>query len=243
MAYKAGQAGKSTREMASRRRRNAIIMAAVAMVMVIAVGLLLQNSKALGIGGIGVLILLMLLRIIPDIADSKVSKKKKEERRAVRGAIAEERVGDLLEQLGEDYCVFHDIASPYGNIDHIVLGKHNGVFLIETKSHGGKVSVVEGKILVNGKQPEKDFIAQSLKNAYWLRDKLSKAIGEKVWITPVVVFTNAFVPPTKPVKGVHILNKKYLNLLIDKRKAPPEIATKLWNIRADIEAMLLQPQG
>jgi hypothetical protein len=239
MAYKAGQAGKSTREMASKRRKTAIIMAVIAMVMVILIGLLLQNSKALGIGGIGVLILLMLLRIIPDLADSKVIKKKKEERRAVRGAIAEERVGDLLEQLGEDYCVFHDVASPYGNIDHVVLGKHNGVFLIETKSHGGKVSVADEKLLVNGKPPEKDFITQSLKNTFWLRDKLSGAIGEKVWITPVIVFTNAFVPASKPVKGVYILNKKYLNRLIGKRKAPAELAAKLWNIRADIEAILL----
>lgn len=239
MAYKAGQAGKSTREMASKRRKIAIIVAVVAMVMILLVGLVLQNSRALGIGGIGVLVLLMMLKIVPEVADAKVKQKKKEERRAVRGAIAEERVGDLLEQLGEDYCVFHDVASPYGNIDHIVLGKRNGVFLIETKSHGGKVSVADEKLLVNGKPPEKDFIAQSLKNTYWLRDMLGKAIGEKVWITPVIVFSNAFVPATKPVKGVYILNKKYLNTLIDKRKAPTEIAAKTWEARGNIEGMLL----
>lgn len=239
MTYKAGQAGKSTREMASKRRRNAIIMAVIAMAMILLIGLVLQNSKALGIGGIGVLVLLMLLRIIPDVTDIKLRQKKNEERRAVRGAIAEERVGDLLEQLGEDYCVFHDIVSPYGNIDHVVLGKYNGVFLIETKSHGGKVSVADEIILVNGKPPEKDFITQSLKNTFWLRDMLNGAIGEKAWITPVIVFSNAFVPATKPVKGVYILNKKYLNTLIDKRKAPADIAAKIWEARGSIEGLLL----
>lgn len=239
MAHKSGQAGKSTHEMASRRRSSAIIMSLLALGMVILVYLALQNHKALGISGIGVLILFMLLRIIPDITETKVKRKKKEERRAVRGAIAEERVGDLLEELSEDYCVFHDIESPYGNIDHIVLGKYSGVFLIETKSHGGKVSIVDGRLLVNGKLPEKDFIAQALMNTYWLRDRISEIVGVKVWITPIIVFTNAFVSPTKPVKGVSVINKKYLHDLINKTNRSGVTAAKLWEIREDIEEILL----
>jgi len=238
MVHKAGQAGRSTREMAGKRRFSAIMIAVIAMVLVIVIYFVMQNHNALGIGGISLLVLLVLTRVIPDIVETKVNRKKKEERRAVRGAIAEEKVAGFLEGLGEDYCVFHDIVSPYGNIDHVVLGKDNGVFLIETKSHGGKVSVTDGHLLVNGKPPEKDFIAQTLKNTYWLRDKISEIIGVKVWFTPVLVFTNAFVPPTKPIKGVFIINKKYLNLLIEKRKAPVEIAAKVWEARGDIEAIL-----
>jgi hypothetical protein len=50
--------------------------------------------------------------------------------------------------------VIHDVVSPYGNIDHIVLNAQGGIFLIETKAHGGRVSVVDGRLLVNGHDPE-----------------------------------------------------------------------------------------
>ena len=114
----------------------------------------------------------------------------------------------------------HDIESPYGNIDHIVIGKNAGIFLLETKAHGGKVEVNGETLLVNGKLPEKDFIAQALRNSYWLRDEISQIVGDKPWITPILVFTNAFVPPTRPVKGVSIINKKYLLNFLQKPTDP-----------------------
>jgi hypothetical protein len=47
-------------------------------------------------------------------------------------------VGLFLAGLGQDYCVQDDIRSSCGNIDHIVIGKHSGPFLIETELHGGR---------------------------------------------------------------------------------------------------------
>jgi hypothetical protein len=238
MAHKAGQAGKSTRVMAGKRRFSAIMIGVFAMVLVIAVYLVMQNHEALGVSGIGLLVLLMLIRIIPDIAEGKINRKEKEERRAVRGAIAEEKVAGFLEGLGEDYCIFHDVESPYGNIDHVVLGKTSGLFLLETKSHGGKVTVIDGRLLVNGKYPEKDFIAQTLRNTYWLRDKVSEIAGVNVWVTPVIVFTNAFVSPTKPVKGVHIINRKYMNKLLESTDRSGSATKKLWEVREEVEKSL-----
>jgi hypothetical protein len=43
--------------------------------------------------------------------------------------------------------------------------------VLETKAHGGRVTVKDGRLLVNGHDPEKDFIAQALHNTYWLREK------------------------------------------------------------------------
>lgn len=57
------QAGKSTREMAAKRRKTSIWIGVIGIVLIIIVGALLQNSKALGIGGIGLLVLLVLLGI------------------------------------------------------------------------------------------------------------------------------------------------------------------------------------
>lgn len=135
------QAGRSTREMAEKRRKTGIWIGVIGIVLIIIVGLLLQSSKALGIGGAGLLVLLVLLRILPDFFDRKMNKKHKEMKRAIRGAIGEEKIGDLLSELSPDYFILHDIVSPYGNIDHVVIGRNSGIFLVETKAHGGKVSI------------------------------------------------------------------------------------------------------
>lgn len=177
--------------------------------------------------------------IISNFVDRQVDRKIKLEKRAIRGAKAEERVGGLLAELSNDYYVLNDIESPYGNIDHIVIGKNNGIFLIETKAHGGRVEIDGEAILINGKTPEKDFIAQALQNSYWLRDKLGEYSDSKPWITPIVVFTNAFVPFTKPIKGVQIVNKKYLLNVLGKATKPNAIHAKIWDSKENIVKRLM----
>ena len=232
------QAGKSTREMAEKRRKTGILIGVIGIVLIIIVGVLLKNSKALGIGGAGLLVLLVLLRILPDFFDRKMDKKHKEMKRAIRGAKGEEKIGDLLSALSPDYIILHDIVSPYGNIDHIVIGRNSGIFLVETKAHGGKVSMDGETLLVNGKLPEKDFIAQVLRNAYWLRDEVSQFVGSKPWITPILVFTNAFVSPTRPIKGVNILNKKYLLASLQREGRSTAEKTRIWEQREVISKHL-----
>jgi hypothetical protein len=238
VGYKSGQAGRSTREMARKRHQSAVWNGVFGIMAILILGLFLQNAKTLGISGIGIFILLALIRIIPGLTDRRVSKKLIEEKRAIRGAIGEEKIGELLAKLPDDFHVLHDIVSPYGNIDHIVIGKNAGIFLLETKAHGGKVSVTEETLWVNGKLPEKDFIAQALRNSYWLRDEINQVIGSKPWITPIIVFTNAFVSATRPIKNVSIINKKYLLTFLQKSNRPNANNTQVWERRGAIEDRL-----
>lgn len=69
-------------------------------------------------------------------------------------------------------------------------------------------------LLINFKMPEKDFIGQTLKNTYWLRDEAKKWTDTSVFIKPVIIFTNAFVKIPNPVKNISIVNKKYLNKVL-----------------------------
>jgi hypothetical protein len=234
MSYKSGQAGKSTREMAKKRRRSALWIVLIGVAVSGILWLFLQNSKALGIGGIGVLIVLALFWLVPDLIDKQVGKKLKEEKRAIRGAKGEEKIGELLEGLSDDFCILHDIESPHGNIDHVVISKNAGIFLLETKAHGGRVEVNEGTLFVNGKLPEKDFIGQTLQNTYWLQDEISQIVGAKPWITPILVFTNAFVPPTRPVKNINIMNKNYLLAFLRKANRPNAVNAQVWQQRGSI---------
>ncbi len=237
MSNRNREAGKSTYEMARKRRKAMIIIAVVGVIIFVILLLTLNNTKALGIGGIGFLGLLFLVQAFPDFLDGILGKKQKEVKRAIRGADAEVKIDQLLGDLSEDYLVLNDLASPYGNIDHVVFSKDSGIFLIETKSHRGKVSVRDNVLYLNEQLPEKDFIKQTLKNTYWLREKLIEIVGVKVWINPVIVFTNAFVPFIGPVKGIRIVNKKFLLSTIMNSKHTPDNQA-LWEQRENILSKL-----
>jgi hypothetical protein len=206
MAFEKGDAGKSTRRLADRRYVGRVIVTLIGVAAMALLLYLMPNFK--GIAGLVVVVIIM--KFIMELTDKEIKRYEKRERQASRGARAEEKVGDFLKQLPDDYAVFHDIESPYGNIDHVVLNKKNNIFLLETKSHGGEV-VYDGKnLLINGKLPEKDFINQILNNIYWLRDEIKKQNGMTVFIKPIIVFTNAFVRVPTPVKNISIINKKFL---------------------------------
>ena len=236
---KMGKAGRSTRKMAAKRRSAAFIYLLLAVSVAIVLIALSSNSQALGITGLDLLGVIVVLGIVINILKYQANRQFKAERRAVRGARAEETIEDVLNELGENFYALHDIRSPYGNIDHIVLGQQSGIYLLETKAHGGKVEVLDSGLLVNGKPPEKDFIAQVLRNTYWLKEELKKISGADVWITPVVIFTNTFVLPSKPVKGVVVVNKKYLaNTLREGR--PSATVARLWEMRGKVGEALAQ---
>jgi hypothetical protein len=135
--------------------------------------------------------------------------------------------------------VLNDVDSPYGNIDHIVISKYSGIFLIETKAHGGRVEVKGKTLLVNGKNPEKDFIAQALRNAFWLRDEISLIVGSKPWINPMIVFTNAFVSQTMPVKGVSIIYRNDLLNALHRPNRSNAVNAQVWNQRVKIGDRLM----
>lgn len=120
-----------------------------------------------------------------------------------RGAMAEEHVGGLLDQLlAEKWRVIHDATLGRGNVDHIVIGPP-GVFTVETKSNPAPVRVgrVHGAILSQAQ-------AQG------------KAIA---WVTgaevqPLVVFSRAWVDrPGARRKGVRVLPARMLLGYLRKR--------------------------
>ena len=231
------RAGQSTREMAAKRDKKRIWFAFVSVVFVLLIALIALNPKFLKVGGIASIGLLLVTRVFMNYSDAKDRQLHKEEKRAIRGSKGEEKIGSILETLGDDYIVIHDVLSPYGNIDHIVISKESGIFLIETKAHGGRVTVREGCLLVNGHDPEKDFIAQTLSNTYWLRNTVHTIVNFEPWIAPVLVFTNAFVEPSAPVKGVKVVNKKFLLKMLQAQNKKPQNQI-IWENREKIQKAL-----
>lgn len=232
-------AGQSVREMARGRRRRAlwyILLMTVVLGVIIILGL---NSQIVGaVGGLGFLALLFLLRIVFAFAEGRADRAIKGKNRAVRGAQAEENIGLILNQLGANFFVLHDVSSQFGNIDHVVISQTGAVMLLETKSHHGTVTVHNEQLLLNGRFPEKDFIAQALKNTYWLKECIDHQVGFEVWITPLIVFTNAFVAwGIPPVKNVKVVNQRYLSVTI-KQMATRSTNELVWENREKIRQAL-----
>lgn len=205
MAFEQGKAGESVQQLAKKRYYYRVLVLLIGLTMSVTILVLLRNTKVF------IAPIALAIAIIPIISLIKAEKVfRKQERRALKGAKAEEIVRDILYKLRDDYAIFHDIESSYGNIDHVVINKKNFVFLIETKSHHGKVTFNGSMLLINGKPTEKNFIKQTLNNTYWLKEEIKRQNGMNLYINSIIVFTNALVDVPNPVKGISVINKKDL---------------------------------
>lgn len=148
----------------------------------------------------------------------------------------EPEVVEILQGLDGERQIFDRIATRSGTIDHVVISEAHGIFLIETKSHRGRVAVVDSKIRVNGRLQEKDFVAQTLRNTYWLIEEIRSATGLDAIINPLIVFTHASVALNRPLKGIPMTNRKLLLAAIQAQGEP--IDRRLWEVREQISAML-----
>jgi hypothetical protein len=140
-------------------------------------------------------------------------------RELVLGYEAELAVGQELHQLAhKGFHVFHDIPAKGFNVDHVVVGPE-GVFAIETKGRA-KATTEEGRTAeweVNYDGEYLDFqkwrtkapLEQATRQAKWLAEWLSSAVGERVTVIPVVVLPGWYVrrtgkPPIAVIGGGEI---------------------------------------
>lgn len=148
-------------------------------------------------------------------------KLKKRISHADTGAKAEQAVAEALNELPDDYFVFHDLEFPGFNIDHVVLGP-NGIFLVETKSQTGNITQEHDVLLRNGRKFFKDFLKQCWSQTYSLRDHLNAERLRGLSIKPILCFSRGFVEIRGPVRGVAVLNVGYLRpYILSQRGSSP----------------------
>ncbi len=145
------------------------------------------------------------------------------ERTWTAGGKAEQDVGAALDGICEHgYYLFHDVKLPdFGNVDHVALGP-GGFFAIETKSHRGRVEARGRELLLNGRPPVKDFVAQAWSGCY----RLKEILGSDV--TPLLCFSEAFVEGRVFVRGVRALPLGWLKgeiLRSEQSREAREVAT------------------
>lgn len=89
-----GTAGKSTREMAAKRRKTAIWIAIGGLLLLTFLWVFVEFSTAWGVGGIGFIVLVFGFPLTEAVLHLGFNKKIKETKRAVRGAKAEEKIDE-----------------------------------------------------------------------------------------------------------------------------------------------------
>src|ERR1700752_2706663 len=75
-----------------------------------------------------------------------------------RGAQGEVSVGLKLKTLPDGFLVINDLATPFGNLDHVVVGP-SGVFALDTKNWRGTITPDgKGELLIDGRTLDKDYV-------------------------------------------------------------------------------------
>lgn len=127
-------------------------------------------------------------------------------RELVLGYEAELAVGQELNQLAHrGFHVFHDIPAKGFNVDHVIVGPE-GVFAVETKGRA-KATTEDGRAAeweVNYDGEYLDFqkwrtkapLEQAARQAKWLAEWLSSAVGDRVTVDPVVVLPGWYIRRT-----------------------------------------------
>ena len=130
-----------------------------------------------------------------------------------QGIRGERIVGQLLEELRSLGCkVYHDIEETGYNIDHVIIAP-SGVFAVETKTrrksnqkNAHRVKY-DGQKLIFPEWEDNHGLEQAQRNAKTLSVWLSKAVGESLWVEPILTLPGWLVD--RLAKGkVNVLNPK-----------------------------------
>jgi hypothetical protein len=121
-----------------------------------------------------------------------------------RGAAGERKVGAILDGLGADWHVLHDVSFGRGNIDHVLVGP-GGAFTVETKSHRGDIRI--------------DRIDAHMVNQAYAEKKVLETVSG-LRVQPLLVFSEAYLVGSVPahIRGVTVLPARMLAGFLHRRR-------------------------
>jgi ssDNA-binding Zn-finger/Zn-ribbon topoisomerase 1 len=127
------------------------------------------------------------------------------------GADGEDRTARALAELeSEGFIVLHDRRKPgsSANIDHVIVGP-TGVFVVETKSYSGPLSIRGDDVFVGGRR-RTDMVQQARSEADVVKAVLAIA-GDNLPVTPILCIHRAEMPLLKAsVQGIPVVNERGL---------------------------------
>ena len=122
-----------------------------------------------------------------------IDKLEKERMNFRKGATGEALIGYILERFPDDYRVIHDLTTPFGNIDHVVVGP-SGAYVIDTKNWKGVVAADgSGELLLNGKPTQKPEIRNLTRRIMNIKEKIKVLSSMVPFVQGVFAFPSAYI--------------------------------------------------
>lgn len=200
MAKILGESGRYVSDEAVRQKRKILITVIVIIALLgviegIVISTLFPLSWLTPVGKAAILLVAVSgIWALDKWSDQKLNAIEKRKNNMARGAAGEIQVGNGLTKLPDNYCVINDVATPHGNLDHVVVGP-TGVFVLDAKAWRGVVtSDGKGELLLNGQPTDKADVRQFVGRMMSVRERvLTLATGMDTRFNAVFVFTAARV--------------------------------------------------
>ena len=118
------------------------------------------------------------------------------------GAASDRSVSSILGEFPDDFCVIKDLVTPFGSLDHVVVGP-TGVFLLDTMNWRGSVTADRrGELLLNNQPTDKPYVHQFVCRVMGIKDKIKTlSAGAVPYFQPLFIFTCARVDITWGATG------------------------------------------
>ncbi|MGL1904072.1 MAG: NERD domain-containing protein [Fibrobacterales bacterium] len=158
--------------------------------------------------------------------------KKQRKKAAYVPPATESDVKDEFTKLPEEFTVYRNLLLEGEKIEYTIVGP-NGLFVAEIKDHNGSVSNDGNRLKLNNDKPPFDFTKDIWTHLYTLKEHLEGVLENSPYIRPILCFSAAYVKVRRPVKGLGIVNYKYIASHIQRQKGALSDAEM-----ADIKAAL-----
>ena len=159
------------------------------------------RKTALWLSGLPVVVTAVILWFLFMVADWKLKKFEQKRVDFLKGPVGEMVVAHHLAGLPDGYVVINDLATPYGTLDHVVVGP-TGVYIIETRDWRGLITADgQGDILCNGNLPPKPLVRTLLDRILNVRDQVAGLYAGRQPGTEMPLFKGMIVFPAAWVEA------------------------------------------
>ncbi|MBN2654044.1 MAG: NERD domain-containing protein [Nitrospirae bacterium] len=147
-----------------------------------------------------------------------------------KGVIGEAVVGYLLDIFPDDYYVIHDLTTPFGNLDHVVVGP-TGAYIIDAKNWRGVVTANKnGELFLNGNPTHRQEIKNLWRRIIGVKEKIKILSSMDPFIRGLFVFTSAHVDAKWGTTGyIHCISDEQLYDYIVQNKTNKRLSKKKIN--------------
>lgn len=144
-----------------------------------------------------------------------------------KGATGEAIVGFALDNFPDEFRVIHDLTTPHGNVDHVVIGP-TGAYIIDTKNWKGVVAADgNGELLLNGKPTQKPEIKNLTRRIMSIKEKIKVLSPTDPFVQGVVAFPSAYIEAKWGTTGyVHCVKDEQLYDYIVENKKSKKLSKK-----------------